>query len=185
MIKTFHYTFEPQEIPDVILITPRIWPDERGFFMENYTKKEFEEGGIPIEFVQDNTVRSKKGILRGIHATQKPHPLHKLLRCLEGEIFDIAVDIRKDSPTYGKWVGVHLTGENMQMLYVPAGFAHAYQVLKDNTLVHYKQNDYYYPDLDIGINYNDPAVGVQWPIEAIVNDRDTQWPAFGTVDYGY
>lgn len=186
MKQTFHYTFEPQEISDVILITPRIWPDDRGFFMENYTRKEFEEGGIPVEFVQDNTVRSTKGILRGMHATKNPHAMGKLVRCLEGEIFDAAIDLRKDSPTYGKWVGAHLTAENMCMLYVPAGFGHGYQVVSDTALVHYKQTDYYYPDLDLGVRYNDPAVGIQWPLDSsIVNERDANWPDFDSIDYGY
>lgn len=185
-MQTFHYTFEPQAIPEVILITPRIWPDARGFFMENYTRKEFAEGGIDIEFVQDNTVRSSRGILRGMHATKHPHPLHKLLRCLDGEIFDVAVDLRKNSPTYGKWVGAKLTGDNMQMLYVPVGFAHGYQVLSETALVHYKQTDYYFPELDLGVRYNDPTVGIQWPLDEFsVNDRDAGWPDFGSIEYGF
>lgn len=186
MKQTFHYTFEPQEIADVILVTPKIWGDERGFFMENYTKTEFTEGGIAVEFVQDNTVRSTKGVLRGMHATRAPHALGKLVRCLEGEIFDVAVDARKDSPTFGKWVGAKLTGENMQMLYVPAGFVHGYQVLSDTAMVHYKQTDHYFPELDVGMRYNDPAVGIQWPLDQFsVNDRDNSWPDFGSVDYGF
>jgi len=168
------------------MLTPRIWPDDRGFFMENYTKKEFEELGLGVEFVQDNTVRSTKGILRGMHATKSPHTQVKLVRCLEGEIFDVAVDARKNSPTYGQWVGAHLTAEGMEMLYVPAGFLHGYQVLSDKSLVHYKQSDYYFPDLDLGMRYDDPLVGIDWPLkEAIVNERDKTWPDFGAIDYGF
>lgn len=184
--KTFHYTFTELDIPDVFLITPRVWPDDRGFFMENYTRKEFDEVGLGVEFVQDNTARSTRGVLRGMHLTQNPHPVTKLIRCLEGEIFDAVVDMRKDSPTYGKWAGAHLTAENMCMLYVPAGFAHGYQALSERVLVHYKQTDYYFPELDGGVRYNDPAVGIKWPVQDfIINDRDNAWPDFGTVDYGF
>lgn len=184
--KTFHYTFTPQRIPEVILITPRIWPDDRGFFMENYTKTEFAEGGISLEFVQDNTAKSTRGVLRGMHATKAPHALAKLIRCLDGEIYDVAVDGRKGSPTYGQWVGARLTGENMQMLYVPPGFLHGYQVLSETALVHYKQTDHYFPELDAGMRHDDPAVGIVWPLaEAIINDRDRSWPDFGSVPFDF
>ncbi len=171
------FIFKRLEIPDVILIEPKIFEDSRGFFMETYKYSEFKENGIEYEFVQDNHSKSKKGVLRGLHYQLRPMEQGKLVRCIRGRIWDVAVDIRKGSPWYKKWVAVELSEENKLMLWVPPGFAHGFIALEDNTEVFYKVTKEYAPELDRGIIWNDPDIGIKWPIEnPILSEKDSKLP---------
>jgi len=154
--------FSPTSITDVILIEPKVFSDERGFFLESYQKKRFMETGITAEFVQDNHSKSQQGTLRGLHYQVK-QAQGKLVRVVAGEIFDVAVDIRKYSPTFGKWVGDYLSAENRRMLWVPPGFAHGFYVISPEAEVLYKATDYYAPQWERTIAWNDPAIGINWP----------------------
>lgn len=151
------------EIPGVVMLEPCVFGDERGYFYESYNKALFAEQGIPLEFVQDNHVSSAKGIIRGLHYQKEPMAQAKLVRVVRGAIFDVAVDIRKGSPTFGKYVAVTLSAENRQMIFVPAGFAHGYCSLEDHSEVLYKVSGLYSPLDEAGIIWNDPEVGIQWP----------------------
>jgi dTDP-4-dehydrorhamnose 3,5-epimerase len=165
-------------IEGLYIIEPRVFQDERGFFMESYNKREFGEIGLTMNFVQDNHSKSRKGVLRGLHFQTK-HPQGKLVRVTRGEVFDVAVDIRKDSPTFGKWYGVVLSEENKKMFYIPEGFAHGFLVLSDEVDFLYKCTDYYYPDEDAGIMWNDPDIGIDWPLdgmEPILSEKDKKRP---------
>ncbi|RLA85081.1 MAG: dTDP-4-dehydrorhamnose 3,5-epimerase [Deltaproteobacteria bacterium] len=171
------FRFRRLEIPEVVLIEPVVFSDERGFFMEVYKYSEFSAFGITERFLQDNHSRSVKGVLRGLHYQNPPRAQGKLVRVLQGEIFDVAVDIRRGSPTYGKWVGVRLSSENRFMLYIPPGFAHGFCVLSDYAEVHYKVTDEYSPEHEAGIIWNDPEIGIDWPVESpILSERDSRWP---------
>jgi dTDP-4-dehydrorhamnose 3,5-epimerase len=161
-------------IPDILLIEPRVFEDERGFFLESYQKRNFSEAGIPFDFVQDNHSKSCQGVLRGLHYQVK-QPQGKLLRVIAGEIFDVAVDIRRHSPTFGKWFGTHLSAENKQMLWVPAGFAHGFYVISPQAELLYKATDYYAPQWERTIAWNDPAIDIQWPLHGtppILSSKD-------------
>ncbi len=151
-------------IPDVKVIEPTVFGDERGFFMETWSQKQFEVlvAGKPTRFVQDNHSKSKKGILRGLHY-QTERTQGKLVRVISGEVFDVVVDIRKDSPTFGRWVGEYLSAENKRQLWVPEGFAHGFYVTSENAEFVYKCTDYYHPESEISIMWNDPVVGINWP----------------------
>ena len=153
------------EIPDVKIIEPAVFGDERGFFMETWNQNKFEElvTGKPTQFVQDNHSKSKKGILRGLHY-QTENTQGKLVRVVSGEVFDVAVDIRKDSPTFGKWVGVYLSAENKRQLWIPEGFAHGFYVTSDEAEFVYKCTDYYNPSAEHSILWNDSDIGIQWPL---------------------
>lgn len=153
----------PCEIEGLYVIEPKVFGDERGYFMETYNRKEFEAKGLTMEFVQDNESMSKKGVLRGLHF-QKNFPQGKLVRVLSGEVFDVAVDIRKGSPTFGKWFGVVLSDENKKQFYVSKGFAHGYLVLSEQAVFSYKCTDFYHPEDEGGIRYDDPQIGIDWPI---------------------
>ncbi|UXI00545.1 dTDP-4-dehydrorhamnose 3,5-epimerase [Photobacterium sp. TY1-4] len=165
------------KIPDVKIIEPSVFGDERGFFMETWQQKKFEElvTGKPTPFVQDNHSKSKKGILRGLHY-QTENTQGKLVRVVSGEVFDVAVDVRKDSPTFGQWVGVYLSAENKRQLWVPEGFAHGFYVTSDEAEFVYKCTDYYNPQAEHSILWNDPDVGIEWPIQSdvILSDKDKQ-----------
>lgn len=165
----------PCEIEGLYVIEPEVFGDERGYFVETYNKKDFAEHGLNMEFVQDNESKSKKGVLRGLHF-QKQYPQGKLVRVLSGEVFDVAVDIRKGSKTYGKWCGVTLSDENKKQFYVSEGFAHGYYVLSDTAVFAYKCTDFYHPEDEGGIFWNDPEIGIQWPIqdgvEVILSEKD-------------
>lgn len=150
-------------IPDVILIEPKVFEDARGYFFESYQKKRFAEAGIPWEFVQDNQSRSQQGALRGLHY-QIQQPQGKLVRVIAGEIFDVAVDIRRNSPTFGQWVGDYLSAENKRMIWVPPGFAHGFYVTSPQAEVIYKATDYYAPQWERTIAWNDPTIGIAWPL---------------------
>ncbi len=155
--------FTPTSIPDVILIEPRVFGDERGFFMETYRDDLFGEMGIPNNFVQDNHSGSRLGTLRGLHY-QIHHTQGKLVRAVKGEFFDVAVDIRRSSPTFGDWVGEILSAENKRQLWVPPGFAHGFYVLSEWAEIVYKATDYYAPEWDRSILWNDPEIGIDWPL---------------------
>lgn len=150
-------------IPDLVLIEPTVFGDERGFFMETYHKGEFFENGLTMEFVQDNHSKSKKGVLRGLHF-QTQHAQGKLVRVIRGSVWDVAVDLREGSPTFGRWEGVLLSAENKKMFYVPEGFAHGFLTLEDETEFVYKCTDYYHPEYEAGIRYDDPELGITWPL---------------------
>ncbi|HSK65492.1 MAG TPA: dTDP-4-dehydrorhamnose 3,5-epimerase [Anaerolineales bacterium] len=163
-------------IPDVLLIEPKVFKDERGFFLESYQKKQFEQAGIKADFVQDNHSKSCRGTLRGLHY-QIRQPQGKLVRVIAGEVFDVAVDIRKNSPTFGQWVGDFLSAENKRMLWVPPGFAHGFLVTSAEAEVLYKASDYYAPEWERSIIWNDPSIGVSWPVEGgipILSAKDSQ-----------
>ena len=151
-------------IKDLIVIEPTVFGDNRGFFMESYSKKVFSEIGIDVEFVQDNHSKSKKGVLRGLHF-QTQHVQGKLVRVTAGSVLDVAVDLRKDSPTFGKHYLVELTADNKKMFYIPPGFAHGFLTLEDNTEFQYKCTDYYAPEFDSGVLWNDSDIGIEWSFE--------------------
>jgi dTDP-4-dehydrorhamnose 3,5-epimerase len=156
--------FIATSLPGVLLVEPKVFQDERGFFLESYQKRIFSEAGIPFEFVQDNHSKSCQGVLRGLHY-QVQQPQGKLLRVVNGEIFDVAVDIRKSSPTFGKWFGTYLSAENKRMLWVPVGFAHGFYVTSPEAELLYKTTDYYAPEWERSILWNDPALGIPWPLQ--------------------
>ena len=151
-------------IPDVLLIEPRVFQDERGFFLESYQKNKFREAGIDVDFVQDNHSKSCHGTLRGLHY-QLQQPQGKLVRVIAGEVFDVSLDVRRHSPTFGQWVGTYLSAVNKKMLWMPAGFAHGFYVTSAEAEVIYKASDYYAPEWERCILWNDPAINIQWPVE--------------------
>src|SRR6187455_524027 len=156
-------------ISEVLVIEPKVFGDNRGFFFESFNHKNFSQAtGLDVKFVQDNHSRSVKGVLRGLHY-QIRQPQGKLVRVVRGQVFDVAVDIRRSSPTFGQWVGVELTEDNYRQLWVPPGFAHGFYVLSDTADFLYKTTDYYFPDLERSLLWNDPAIAVSWPIEADVS----------------
>jgi len=165
--------FVPTEIADVIAVEPDVHQDGRGFFLETYHARKYRDGGIPLPFVQDNeSFSATRGILRGLHA-QLRFPQGKLVRAIQGEIWDVAVDLRPGSPTFRKWVTRTLTGDNHHQLYVPPGFVHGFCVLSETALVQYKCTDLYRPDDEISVIWNDPDLGVAWPIESpVLNAKD-------------
>ncbi len=166
------------EIEGLCIIEPTVFKDERGYFVETYNQNDMKQAGLDMEFVQDNQSMSSKGVLRGLHF-QKQYPQGKLVRVIRGSVFDVAVDLREHSKTFGKWFGVELSAENMKQFYVPKGFAHGYLVLSDEAEFCYKCTDFYHPGDEGGLLWNDPEIGVQWPIEegmkVTLNDRDSQW----------
>ncbi|NPA52868.1 MAG: dTDP-4-dehydrorhamnose 3,5-epimerase [Aquificae bacterium] len=174
------FEFERLDIPEVVLIKPKVFSDDRGFFLESYKKSDFVKSGITKDFVQDNHSKSVKGVLRGLHYQLPPKAQGKLIRCVKGKIFDVAVDIRKSSKTFRKWVGVTLSEENKHMLYIPEGFAHGFLTLTDFAEVLYKTTDEYAPELDRGIIWNDPDINIKWPLEEIeeilLSEKDRNLP---------
>lgn len=178
-------TVETCNIEGLKIITPDVRGDERGYFFESYHYEAYRDAGIPDVFVQDNQSASKRGVLRGLHF-QIQHPQAKLVRVIRGEVFDVAVDIRPGSATYGKWHGVLLSEENKKQFYVPKNFAHGFLVLSDYAEFCYKCTDFYHPGDEGGIIYNDPAIGIDWPIpegmELIFSERDTKWRGLDSVE---
>ncbi|HVG08188.1 MAG TPA: dTDP-4-dehydrorhamnose 3,5-epimerase [Thermoanaerobaculia bacterium] len=176
--------FLPTALKGVILVEPRVFQDDRGFFLETYHQQKYAKGGIPHLFVQDNHSYSIHWTLRGLHA-QLRHPQGKLVRAVQGEIFDVAVDIRPDSPTVGQWVGERLSDENFRQLWIPPGFAHGFCVLSDTAHVLYKCTDFYRGDDEIGIAWNDPAIGIDWPLppdtEPLLSPKDRDAPALEAI----
>jgi dTDP-4-dehydrorhamnose 3,5-epimerase len=172
------FNFKSLEIPEVILVEPKPFADDRGFFMETYKMPDFVAAGIKGNFVQDNHSHSTKGVLRGLHYQNPPFAQGKLVRAVRGEIFDVAVDIRKGSPTWGKWVGVILSEKNTNMLYVPEGFAHGFCVLSEIADVTYKTTNVYSPQSEAGIIWNDKELNIEWPVDKpIISEKDTKWPS--------
>ncbi|MBZ9625176.1 dTDP-4-dehydrorhamnose 3,5-epimerase [Clostridium sp. FP2] len=169
------FNFIETKINGIYIIEPKVFGDNRGYFMETYNKNDFFEAGLRMEFVQDNESKSKKGVLRGLHFQTK-HTQGKLVRVTEGQVFDVAVDLRKGSPTFGKWEGVILTAENKKQFYVPEGFAHGFLVMSDVAVFNYKCTDYYAPEYDSGVLWNDEDIAIKWPLEGIeeilLSDKD-------------
>ena len=167
------------EIPDVLIFEPKVFGDDRGFFFESFSQKVFEDAvGRKVEFVQDNHSKSSKGVLRGLHYQLEPYAQGKLVRCVVGEVFDVAVDIRKPSPTYGKWVGVNLSAENKRQLWIPEGFAHGFLVMSDMAEFVYKTTNYYSPINDRGIKWDSKDIAIDWPLKSvpILSDKDKLLP---------
>lgn len=151
-------------IPDVLIFEPKVFGDDRGFFFESFNHQQFEATiGHQVTFVQDNHSKSSRGVLRGLHYQLPPHAQGKLVRCVAGEVFDVAVDIRKSSPTFGQWVGVHLSGDNKRQLWIPEGFAHGFITLSETAEFLYKTTNYYAPSSDRGIRWNDETIAIEWP----------------------
>jgi dTDP-4-dehydrorhamnose 3,5-epimerase len=176
----------PLSIPDILLIEPQVFGDERGFFFESFSQNKFEEAiGRKINFVQDNHSKSVKGVLRGLHYQMPPKAQGKLVRVIEGEVFDVAVDIRKSSPTFGKWVGEILTGQNKKQLWIPEGFAHGFVTLSDTAEFLYKTTDYYSPIYERSIIWNDKAIGIEWQIKEkpVLSNKDHMAKDFYSSDF--
>lgn len=175
------FNFINTSIEGVIIVEPTVYGDSRGFFMETYQKNDFYDGGIKVEFIQDNHSMSTKGVLRGLHF-QKQHSQSKLVRCIKGEVFDVAVDLREGSPTFGKWEGVILSAENKRQFFIPKNFAHGFLVLSDEAEFVYKVDDYYAPNDEGGLMWNDKDIGIQWPIpeglEIKLSEKDKLHPPF-------
>ncbi len=180
------FEFKRLEIPDVILITSKAFSDERGFFMESYKESEFKANGINFEFKQDNHSKSSKKVLRGLHYQLEPYAQGKLVRVITGKIFDVAVDIRRGSPTFGKWVSAELSEDNKKMLWIPPGFAHGFLALEDNTNVLYKSTNEYNKESERGILWNDPEIGIKWPFDnPLLSDKDKKHPVLKDADINF
>lgn len=167
------------DIEGLVVIEPKVFPDSRGYFMETYNQRDMEEAGLNMKFVQDNQSMSTKGVLRGLHR-QLNFPQGKLVRVVKGTVFDVAVDLREGSKTYGQWYGVELSAENKKQFYIPEGFAHGFLVLSDEAEFCYKVTDFYHPGDEAGIMWNDPDIGIEWPIpegmEINLSEKDQNWP---------
>lgn len=184
-----NFTFTKTSIEGVVVVDVKSYADDRGYFMETYKKSDFAAGGIDVDFVQDNQSASTKGVLRGLHF-QINHPQSKLVRVVSGKVFDVAVDLRKGSPTYGKWEGVELSAENRRQFFIPRGFAHGFLVLSDYAEFCYKCDDVYHPGDEGGLMWNDPVIGVEWPAmdgdeafdasKLVLSEKDMRHPAFAS-----
>lgn len=173
------------DIEGVVIIEPRIFKDARGYFFESYSKKEFDEKVAPVDFVQDNESCSTRGVMRGLHFQRPPYTQAKLVRCVKGAVLDVAVDIRKGSPTYGKHVAVELTEDNHRQFFIPKGFAHGFAVLSDVAVFQYKCDEFYHLEADGGISILDDTLGIDWqidPAEAILSDKDKNHPLLADFD---
>ena len=187
MIESGNFTFTQTSIEGVVIVDVKSYGDERGYFMETYKRPDFVAGGIDAEFVQDNQSSSAKGVLRGLHF-QIQHPQSKLVRVIRGEVFDVAVDLREGSPTYGRWEGVVLSAQNRRQLFIPRGFAHGFLVLSDVAEFCYKCDDVYHPGDEGGLMWDDPALGIEWPAldddaqldpsKLVLSEKDKSHPAF-------
>ena len=169
------------DIEGLVIVEPKVFEDSRGYFFESYNQQTFQQGGIAVNFVQDNQSKSGYGVIRGLHYQMAPHAQAKLVRVLEGTILDVAVDIRKASPTYGQHFAIELSAENKKQLYIPEGFAHGFSVLSETAVVMYKCNAFYNKESEGGVRYNDPALAIDWKVDlskAIVSDKDQQLPDF-------
>ncbi|MDE6352632.1 MAG: dTDP-4-dehydrorhamnose 3,5-epimerase [Muribaculaceae bacterium] len=173
------------DIEGVVIIEPRIFKDSRGYFFESYSKREFDEKVRSIDFVQDNESMSTRGVMRGLHFQRPPFAQSKLVRCIKGSVLDVAVDIRKGSPTYGQHVSVELSEENQRQLFVPRGFAHGFAVMSDNAVFQYKCDNSYHPEVEGGISIADESLGINWqidPTQAIMSDKDLKHPLLKDLD---
>ena len=180
------FTFHPLEVPEVVLIEPKVFGDERGFFMETYKESDFAAAGIAARFVQDNHSRSVRGVLRGLHYQKRPRAQGKLVRVVVGEVFDVAVDLRRGAPTFGRWVGVTLSAEDRRMLYIPPWCAHGFCVVSEVAEVVYKTTDEYAPAYEGGVLWSDPDLAIPWPVrEPILAPRDRAWPRLREADHNF
>ncbi len=176
------------DFPGLRIIEPKVFGDARGYFFESYNQKVLAEAGIHTEFKQDNQSFSKYGVIRGLHFQLNPYSQTKLIRTLEGAIYDVVVDLRKGSPTFGKWLGVELSAENKRQLYIPQGFAHGFSVLSEQTTIMYKCDNFYQPQAEGGIAYNDPKLGIDWKVDtaiATVSDKDKSLPVLDKVETNF
>ena len=172
-------------VPDVILLTPKVFGDDRGFFFESFNQQKFADAtGLECQFVQDNHSRSQRGVLRGLHYQMAPKAQGKLVRVVQGEVFDVAVDLRKSSPTFGRWVGARLSAENKQQLWIPEGFGHGFVTLTESAEFLYKTTDYYSPEHERCIAWNDPAIGIDWPLDAapLLSGKDRQGASLSSAE---
>ncbi len=180
-----NFEFNKTEISGLYIIQPKFFEDNRGYFMETYNKSNFDYAGLNMFFVQDNESKSSKGVLRGLHF-QKKHSQGKLVRVIKGEVFDVAVDLRMGSPTYGKWIGVYLNENNKKQFYIPEGFAHGFLVLSDEAILNYKCTDVYAPKYEDGVMWNDEQIDIKWPIEhidkIILSEKDKKYKSFDELD---
>ena len=193
-ITSGNFTFTKTAIEGVVIVDVKSYGDARGYFMETYKQPDFVAGGIDVDFVQDNQSASTKGVLRGLHF-QINHPQSKLVRVVSGTVFDVAVDLRKDSPTWGKWEGVILSAENRRQFFIPRGFAHGFLVLSDSAEFCYKCDDVYHPNDEGGLMWNDPQIGVEWPAlegdeafdpsKLVLSDKDKRHPALSDLDLAF
>jgi len=175
-------------ITDLIIIKPRVFADSRGFFYETYNEKSYLEAGIDLHFCQDNQSKSSYGVIRGLHYQLSPHSQSKLVTVIQGAVWDVAVDLRASSPTYGQWYGVELTEENHLQFLIPQGFAHGFSVLTETAIFSYKCDNFYSPTLERGIMYNDPALGIDWKIpvdKAVISDKDLKHKLFADADKNF
>ncbi len=169
------------KIPDLLIIKPKVFEDERGYFFESFNEKVFQEKGIDLDFVQDNESKSGYGVIRGLHYQLAPYSQTKLVRVIEGKVFDVAVDLRQNSPTYGQWSGIELSAENKIQFLIPKGFAHGFSVLSKSATFIYKCDNLYNPEAERGISYNDPSLNINWRIQAgkeIISAKDKIFPTF-------
>ncbi|MFO7923774.1 MAG: dTDP-4-dehydrorhamnose 3,5-epimerase [Bacteroidales bacterium] len=176
------------EIPGLLVIEPKVFEDARGYFYESYNRRQFAERGLDMEFVQDNESRSDKDVIRGLHYQLAPYAQTKLVRVLEGSVFDVAVDMRKNSPTYGKWSGIEISAANRLQLLVPRGLAHGFRVITGKATVFYKCDSFYHPESERGILFSDEAVGIDWgidPASAVVSEKDSRAPLFADADNNF
>jgi len=175
-------------LPGLVIIEPKVFKDDRGYFFESYHEEKLVQQGIKTKFVQDNQSKSSYGVTRGLHFQQNPHAQTKLVRVLEGVIYDVALDIRKGSPTFGKWFGIELSSENKKQLYVPQGFAHGFSVLSETAVVFYKCDNLYHPASEGGIVYNDPELAIDWkvdPAKAILSPKDKALPLLKNANFNF
>ncbi len=181
-----NFKFIKTEIDGVLIIEPTLYGDHRGYFMETYKESDFREAGINCTFMQDNQSKSRKGVLRGLHF-QKTHPQAKLVRVIRGEVYDVAVDLREKSPTFGKYVGVVLSEENKRQFFIPRGFAHGFLVLSDEAEFVYKCDDLYHPEDEGGLLYCDESVGIDWPQKEglLLSDKDKVYPTLENLDFKF
>ena len=173
------------DIEGVVIIEPRIFRDERGYFYESFSQREFEEKVCRTIFVQDNQSKSSYGVLRGLHFQKPPYAQSKLVRCIKGTVLDVSVDIRKGSPTFGKYVAVELSEDNHRQFFIPRGFAHGYLVLEDNTIFSYKCDNFYNPESERGLKFDDPKIGIDWPVPTtslILSEKDKKHPSLAEVE---
>ncbi|MCL3780469.1 dTDP-4-dehydrorhamnose 3,5-epimerase [Prolixibacteraceae bacterium JC049] len=176
------------EIPGLLIIEPKVFGDNRGYFFENYNEKAFIAAGIQNKFVQDNESSSTYGVVRGLHYQMAPYGQAKLVRVISGTVYDVAVDLRKDSPTFGKWFGVELSGENKKQFFIPRGFAHGFSVLSEHAVFSYKCDNFYTPDAERGIAFDDPSLNIDWKVEPgkeIISEKDKLNPLFKDAEMNF
>lgn len=175
-------------IKDLLVLEPKIFFDNRGYFFESFSQKQFEDNGLNYTFVQDNESKSEYGVVRGLHFQKAPYSQSKLVRVIEGTVYDVAVDLRKSSPTYGQWFGVELSGENKKQFLIPKGFAHGFSVLSEEVVFAYKCDELYHPESEGGIAFDDPALGIDWKVDLQkikVSDKDRRNPRLENSDYNF